>query len=105
MTVSSCRSVLAQEASVRRFGLRLSAAKQTRWPTPTDVGIAPTDGCDRLWFFGERNRPSPIPMANPMGPGFSGAVTSKVPGPKTRLTPDLIAMRKAPHVRLSEIAQ
>ncbi len=35
-------------------------------------------------------------MASPMGPGFSGTVTSKVPGPKTRLTPDLIAMRKAP---------
>ncbi len=89
MTVSSCRSVRAQDASVRRFGLRPSAAKQTRWPTPTD-------GCDRPWFFGERNLPSPIPMASPMGPGFSGTAISKVPGPKTRLTPDLIAMRKAP---------
>lgn len=56
---------------------------------------APTDGCNRPWFFGERNRPGPVPVTSPMDPGFSGAVISMVPGPKVRLTPDLIAMRKA----------
>jgi|GEM_PF-6500259 len=30
-----------------------------------------------------------------MDPGFSGAVVSKVQGPKARLAPDPIAMRKA----------